>query len=115
VHKATREAKAYLVGASLEQSKKLIMHQVIVNPEVLQPKIASEDSYTKKEIQKKNCLTLIVKNCNIAYPASTITEGLKQIMGAKNIMQAYFLRGDPARDLHAGIFNLEVINPTVYK
>jgi hypothetical protein len=56
-----------------------------------------------------------VKHCNIAYPASAITEGLKQIMGAKNIVQTYFPRGDSARDLHAGVCNLEVINPTVYK
>jgi hypothetical protein len=81
----------------------------------LQPKIASEESYTKKEIQKKNCLTLIVKNCNIAYPASAIIENLKRIMGDKNIVQTYFPRGDPARDLHAGICNLEVLNPSVYK
>jgi hypothetical protein len=103
------------VGASPEQSKKLILHQVTVNWEVLQPKITSEDSYSKKEIQKKNCFTMIVKNCNIAYPASIIIEGLKHIMGAKNIVQTYFPRGDPAHDLHASICNLEVINPTVYK
>jgi hypothetical protein len=74
------------LGASIEQSNKLIMHQVTVNREILQPKIASKDSYTKKEIQKKNYLILIVKHCNIAYPASAIIEGLKQIMGAKNIV-----------------------------
>jgi hypothetical protein len=115
VHKLKDEAKAYLVGASPEQCKKLALHQVSVQQEILQPKIASEESYTKKEIQKKNCRTLIVKNCNIAYPVSAITENLKGIMGDKNIVQTYFPRGDPARDLHAGICNLEVLNPSVYK
>jgi hypothetical protein len=115
VHKLKDEAKAYLVGASPKKCKKLELHQVSVQQEILQPKIASKESYTKKVIKKKNCLTLIVKNCNIAYPASTITKNLKRIMGDKNIVQSYFPRGDPACDLHAGICNLEVLNPSVYK
>jgi hypothetical protein len=115
VHKLKAKAKAYLVGESPEQCKKLALHQVSVQQEILQPKIASKESYTKKVIKKKNCLTLIVKNCNIAYPASTITKNLKRIMGDKNIVQSYFPRGDPACDLHAGICNLEVLNPSVYK
>jgi hypothetical protein len=115
VHKLKDEAKAYMVGASPEQCKKLVLHQVSVQQEILQPKIVSEESYMKKEIQKKNCLTLIVKNCNIAYPTSAIAENLKKIMGDKNIVQTYFPRGDTARDLHAGICNLEVLNPSVYK
>ena len=94
VHKISNEAKTYLVGTSAEKYKKLVMHQVTMNREILQPKIASEDSFTKKEIQKKNCLTLIVKNCNIAYPKSIVIEGLRQIMGARNIVQAYYSRGD---------------------
>jgi hypothetical protein len=56
-----------------------------------------------------------VKNCTVAYSASAITESLRQIIGTKNIVQTYFPRGDIARDLHAGVCNLEVINPTVYK
>ena len=81
----------------------------------MQPKITNEESYTKKEIQEKNYFTLIVKNCNIAYPTSAITKNLKKIMGDKNIVQSYFPREDPARNLHAGICNLEVLNPSVYK
>jgi hypothetical protein len=115
VHKKKDDAKAYLVSTSPEQCKKLILHQVTVNCKILQPRIASEESFTKKEIQKKNCLTLTVKNCNVAYPASDITESLRQIIGTKNIVQTYFPRGDTARDLHAGVCNLEVINPTIYK
>jgi hypothetical protein len=115
VHKQKEDAKAYLVGTSPEQCKKLVLHQVIVNHEILQSRTASEESFTKKEIQKKNCLTLIVKNCNVAYSASDITESLRQIIGTKNIIQTYFPRGDIARDLHAGVCNLEVINPIVYK
>jgi hypothetical protein len=103
------------VSTLLEQSKKLVMHQVTMNREILQSKITSEDSFTKKEIQKKNCLTLIVKNCNIVYPRSAATQGLRQIMEAINIVQAYYSRGDSTQDLHIGIRNLEVINPTVYK
>jgi hypothetical protein len=91
VHKQKKDdAKAYLVGTSPEQCKKLVLHQLIVNREILQPRIASDESFTKKEIQKKNCLTLIVKNCNVAYLAKAITESLRQIIGTKNIVQTYF-------------------------
>jgi hypothetical protein len=115
VHKTKGEAKAYLVCASSEQSRKLLLHQATVHHEILQPKVASEETFTKKETQKKNCLTLIIKNCNIAYSASAVTEQLQQIIGAKNVVKTYFSRGDPTRDLHRGIYNLEVLNPTVYK
>jgi hypothetical protein len=115
VHKLKDEAKAYLVDALLKQCKKLVLHQVTVNQKILQPKIASEGSFTKKEIQKKNCLTLIVKNYNVTYLASAITENLKQILGAKNIMEMNFPREDPAQDLHVRICNLKVLNPAVYK
>jgi hypothetical protein len=86
VHKQKDDAKAYLVGTSPEQCKRLVLHQVTVNCEILQPRISSEVSFTKKEIQKKNCLTLIVKNCNVAYSASAITKSLRQIIGTKNIL-----------------------------
>jgi hypothetical protein len=66
-------------------------------------------------MENKNYLTLIIKSCNIAYPASVITEHLKQIRGVRNVVKAYFPRGDPARDLHVGACNLEVLNPIVYK
>jgi hypothetical protein len=71
VHNQKDEAKVYLVGVSPEQCKKLVLHQVTVNRKVLQSNIASGESYTKKEIQKKNYLMLIVKSCNAAYPEST--------------------------------------------
>ena len=89
-----------------KQYKKLVLHQITVNQKILQSKIASEGSFTKKEIQMKNCLILILKNYNVAYLTSTITENLKQNLGAKNIMEKNFLWEDPARDLYAGIYNL---------
>jgi hypothetical protein len=50
VHKQKEDAKAYLVGTLPEQCKKLVLHQVTVNREILQSRIASEESFTKKEI-----------------------------------------------------------------
>jgi hypothetical protein len=44
-----------------------------------------------------------------------ITKNLKQIMGAKNIVKTFFPQGDPTKDLHVGVCNLEVLNPIVYK
>jgi hypothetical protein len=72
VHKLKGVAKVYLVAALPELCKELKLHQVTV-----QPKIVSEELFTKKEIQKMNCLTLIIKYCNITYLASTVTKVLK--------------------------------------
>jgi hypothetical protein len=75
-----------MVGASSEQCKKLELHQMTMNQEILHPKIASKHLFTKKEIQKKNCLILILKNCNVAYLANAVTKNLRQILGTKNII-----------------------------
>ena len=77
--------------------------------------MASTEAVSKKKIQKRNCLTLIVKDCNLYYSTSEVTTALKQLIGDKNMMNNYFKDGDVEKNQHAGVCNLEVLNPTVYK
>jgi hypothetical protein len=86
-----------------------------VRQKLLTPNIISQQSWTKKEIAKKNCLTLIIKNVNVTYSQSEVTAALKKMMDESNIIYTYFPRGNAAKDQHDGICNLEVINPIIYK
>jgi hypothetical protein len=60
-------------------------------------------------------LTLIVKNLNIAYSQSEVIAVLKKLMGERNVVCAYYPRGNQEKDQHDGICNLEVLNPIIYK
>ena len=53
------------------------MHQVLFNREILTPSMASTGVVYKKEIQRRNCLTPIVKDCNLYYSTSEVTFALK--------------------------------------
>jgi hypothetical protein len=69
----------------------------------------------RKEVSKKNCLTLIVKNLNVTYMQSEVHEALQKLMGERNVICTYFPKGSIERNMHDGVCNLEVLNPTVYK
>ena len=91
------------------------MHQVLFNCEILTPNMASTGAVSKKEIQRRNCLTFIIKDCNLFYFASEVTTAFKQIMGDKNVVNTYFKDGDVEKNQHIGVCNLEVLTPTIYK
>ena len=100
VNKNKEDNFAYLTTASLEQCKKVIMHQVLFNHEILTPSMASIGVVSKKAIQRRNCLTLIVKDCNLYYSASEVTPAVKQLIGDKNVMNTYFKDGDVEKNQH---------------
>ena len=60
-------------------------------------------------------MILIVKDCNLYYSASEVTTAFKQLIGDKNVVNTYFKDGDVEKNQHAGVCNLKVLNPTVYK
>ena len=43
-----------------------------------------------------------------------MTEAFKKMIGEKNVVCTFFLRGNNAKDQQDGICNLEVVNPIVY-
>ena len=77
--------------------------------------MASIGVVSKKDIQRRNCLTLIVKDCNLYYSANDVTAAFKQLIGDKNVVNTYFKDGDVEKNQHARVCSLEVLNPTVYK
>ena len=91
------------------------MHRVLFNHEILTPSMASTGVVSKKDIQRRNCLTFIVKNYNFYYSASEVTTAFKQFIGDKNVMNTYFKDGDVKKNQHAGVCNLEVLNPIICK
>ena len=101
VNKNKEDSFAYLTTACPEQCKKVITHQVLFNCELLTPNMASIGVVSKKEIQRRNCLTLIVKDCNLYYYASEVTIALKQLIGGKNVVNTYFKDGDGEKNQHA--------------
>ena len=115
VNKNKEDNFTYLTTASPEQCKKVMMHQILFNCEIFTPSMASTRAMSKKEIQKGNCLTLIVKNCNLYCSANKVTTALKQLIGDNNVMNTYFKDGDVMKNQHAGACNLEVLNFTIYK
>jgi hypothetical protein len=115
VRKNFKDKIAYIIVASPEQKQKLLLHQISVNQELFTPNLVSQQTWTKKKIAKKNYLTLIIKNVNVAYSQSEVTEALKKMLGEKNVVCTYFPQGNTAKDQHDGICNLEVINLIVYK
>ena len=60
-------------------------------------------------------MTLIVRNCNLYYSSNEVTIAFKQFIGDKNVVNTYFKDGDVEKNQHAGVCNLEVLNPTIYK
>jgi hypothetical protein len=115
VHKTLKDKIVYIIAASPEKKQKLLLYQVAVRQELFTPNLISQQTWTKKEIAKKNCLTLIVKNVNIVYSQSKVMEALKNLIGERNVVCTYFSRGNKEKDQHDGICNLEVVNPVVYK
>jgi hypothetical protein len=85
VRKSFKDKIAYIIAASPEQKQKLLFHQVSVRQDLFTPNLISQQTWTKKEIAKKNCLTLIIKNVNVAYSQSEVTEALKKMMGERNV------------------------------
>ena len=79
------------------------------------PIIVSEGAISKKEIQKRNFLTLIVKECNLYYSTSEVSAALKKLIGDKNVVKTYFKDGDVEKNQHEGVCNLEVLSAIVYK
>jgi hypothetical protein len=53
VHKLKDEAKAYLVGASLKQCKKLVLHEVTMNQEIYNPKSQVKICLPKKSYRRR--------------------------------------------------------------
>ena len=65
------------------------------------------------KIAKRNCLVLIAKNLNKGIAPEQIEQGLKTLIGEKNVINVYFPRAEG--DLHVGIANIELLNAYVYK
>ena len=85
------------------------------NHKILVPIIALEGAISQKDIQRSNCLTLIVKDCNVYYSANKVTGALRKLIRDKNVIMTYYKNGDAEKDLHVEVCNLEVLNTIFYK
>ena len=115
VNKIQEDSVAYLTAATSKQCTKIFIHQMTFNHKILVLIIASQGALSRKEIQRRNCLTLIIKDCHIYYCASKVIIDLQKLMGDNNVVKTYYKNRVTKKDLLAGVCNLEVLNPTVYK
>jgi hypothetical protein len=68
---------------------------------------------TAAAIARKNCLVLIAKNLNKGTNSAQVEEGLKTLIGEKNVISMYFPRAEGG--LHTWIANVELLNAPIYK
>ena len=83
------------------------------NHKVLVPIITSKEGVSRKEIQRQNCLILIIKDCDVYYFASKVIATSQKLIEDRNVVKTYYKNNDTKKDLHAKVYNLEVLNRIV--
>ena len=112
VLKGVEQEHAYVIVASLDQRNKIICFSLAVDGELIAPTPTCE-KLTAAAIAKKNCLVLIAKNLNKGVNAAQVEEGLKTLIGEKNVINVYFPRVEGG--MYIGIANVELLNAPIYK
>jgi hypothetical protein len=109
----TEDSHAWVITASPEQRDRILKHKVAVNGELLRPTTNTSEKLTEVELAKKNYLMLIAVNLNMNKNTEEVEQSIKDLLGAKNIANFYFLRRHDSS--HSGIVNVECQFPTTYK
>ena len=112
VFKGTDQEHAYVIASSPDQHNKIIRLSLAVDGELIEP-TPTREKLTTTAIARKNCLVLIAKNLNKGVSATEIEEGLKTLIGDRNVINVYFPRAK--RRMHTGIANVELLNASIYK
>ena len=68
---------------------------------------------TTTAIARKNYLVLIAKNLNKGISIVQVEEGLRTLIGEKNVINVYFPRAEGR--IYMGIANIELLNAPIYK
>jgi hypothetical protein len=112
VLKGVDQDHAFVIASSPEQRSKMLRFLLAIDGELIAP-TPTRTKLSATEIAKRNCLVLIAKNLNKGLAPEQIEQGLKILMGEKNVVNVYFPRAEGG--LHAGIANIELLNAHVYK
>ena len=96
---------------SPDQRNKILRFSLVVDGEIIAP-TPTKVKLTAIAIARKNCLVLIAKNLNKDTSTAQV-EGLKTLIGEKNIISIYFPRAEG--NLHTGVANVELLNASIYK
>jgi hypothetical protein len=95
-----------------DQRSKILRSSVAIEGELVAPTPVREKLSTA-DIARKNCLVLIAKNLNKGLSPAQVEQGLRTLVGDKNVVSVYFPRAEAS--LHAGVANIELLNAPVYK
>jgi hypothetical protein len=112
VLKGIDQEHAYVIAASPDQRSKILRFSLAVEGELI-TLTPTREKLTAAAIARKNCLVLIVKNLNKGLSSAMVEEGLKTLIGEKNVISVYFLRVEGG--MHTGIANIELLNAPIYK
>jgi hypothetical protein len=103
---------AYVVATSPDQRSNILRSSIAIEGELIAPTPVRE-KLSAIDIARKNCLVLIAKNLNKGLSPAQVEQGIRTLVGDKNVVSVYFPRAE-AR-LHAGVANIELLNTPVYK
>jgi hypothetical protein len=103
---------AYLVTASPNQRSKVLRSSVAIEGKLVAPTPVREKLSTI-DIARKNCLVLIARNLNKRSSPVQVEQGLRILVGDKNVVSVYFPRAEVG--MHVGVANIELLNAPVYK
>ena len=83
-----------------------------VEEELITP-TPTREKLTTAAIARKNCLVLIAKNLNKGICIAQVEEGLKTLIGEKNVINVYYPRTKGR--MHTSVANVELFNAPIYK
>jgi hypothetical protein len=112
VLKEIDQEHAYVIAASPDQRSKILRFSLAVEGELITP-TPTHKKLTAAAIARKNCLVLIVKNLSKGLSSAMVEEGLKTLIGEKNVISVYFPRAEGG--MHTGVANIELLNAPIYK
>jgi hypothetical protein len=103
---------AYVVASSPDQRSKILTFSLAVEGELITP-TPTRVKLAAATIVRKNCLVFIAKNLNKGLSSALVEEGLKTLIGEKNVISVYYPRAKG--EMHIGIANVELLNTPIYK
>jgi hypothetical protein len=103
---------AYVVATSPDQRSNILRSSIAIEGELIAPTPVRE-KLSAIDIARKNCLVLIAKNLNKGLSPAQVEQGIRTLVGDKNVVSVYFSRAEAG--LYAGVANIELLNAPVYK
>lgn len=112
VHKGADSDHVYVVAASPDQRSNILRSSIAIEGELVAPTLVKE-KLSVVDIARKNCLVLIAKNLNKGLLPVQVEQGIRTLVGDKNVVSVYFPKAEAG--IYAGVAKIKLTNAPVYK